>query len=92
MCALDSYGADNSWEVLLSPAEGIFRRQVFRIFRIAKRYREVNWAQNEGHASAVRPGHTRQWCTCTPWGGREALGGVPTTVLVISTKSEQVLG
>ena len=43
------------------------------------RYRGVNVAQNEGHASAVRTGHKRHLCACTPRGGCEALGGVPTT-------------
>jgi hypothetical protein len=42
------------------------------------RYRDVNLAQNEGHALAVHTGHRRQWCTCPPRGGREAFGGVPT--------------
>jgi len=61
------------------------RHRVFSVakcsgfFRIAKRYREVNLAQNEGHASAVRTGHKRQFCACNPRGGREAFGGVPTT-------------
>ena len=43
-------------------------------FRIAERYREVNVAHNEGHAAAVRTGHTRQWCACPPRGGSEEVG------------------
>ncbi len=43
------------------------------------RYREVNVAHNEGHAAAVRTGHTRHWCACTPRGRSEACGALPTT-------------
>src|SRR6266851_6603203 len=33
----------------------------------------------QGHASAVRTGQKRTLCACTPRGGSEAFGGVPTT-------------
>ncbi len=87
--------ADHTSSVLLSQMGVMFavylvdHHQVFSatewsgFFRLAKRYREVNLAQNEGHASAVRTGHKRQFCACTPWGGREACGGVPTTAFPI---------
>src|SRR5713226_9653503 len=57
---------------------GYAKIPMFRIFRIAERYREVNMAQNWGHASAVRTGQKRQFCACPPRGGSEEFGGLPT--------------
>jgi len=53
------------------------------------RYRDVNWAHNEGHASAVRTGHKRQLCTCTPWEGSEVFGAVPTTAFPLRETLEK---
>src|SRR5713101_7143986 len=71
------------------------RHRVFSVakcsgfFRIAKRYREVNLAQNEGHASAVRTGHKRQLCALTPRVGSEEFGGLPTTAFPLRETREQ---
>jgi len=71
------------------------RHQVFSatecsgFFRIAKRDRAVNLAQNEGHAAAVRTGRKRQLCACTSREGSEACGGVPTTAFLCGKRAKR---